>query len=1091
MSMSRPLFIVLIAVLPLLVGMAALYLGLSSVMHSQTDQRLADLRVEQEQAIVEQLRGRVETAHSIVSHYAATDGGRDACMEAINAIRFGEDNYIWVHQLEESTPGSALMLVHPADKLVGQDLSGLIDMEMFDRVYYRGRIYAKGEAPVRDVRPTDIFKEFNHVCLTEGAGVVRYYWPKVRDGQTSSVGYPKVSYVKYFAKWHLVLGAGDYADRIDALVANKALTIRAEQRRFWFMLVAFFAIVTVVVGGAAFELSRRVARDHARYREALSEHRDRLSATLHSIGDAVVSTDAAGYVESMNPAAELLTGWSVDTARGRPLGEVCRIVDGRTQQVVADPLYYVLGTSVERTSEATLVARDGTERQIIDSAAPIQTAAGAALGVVLVFHDVTELAEARLAAETSYKQLSKQTLDLERFNRAMIDREQRIIELKRHVNELCEELSRPAEFDAAYTTPPAGDEPADDQEAHMQAVLSSGIAAIKPLMRSFCSTTGIASAVVDLEGEVLASAGWQRICREYHRCHPITGRRCVESDTVLSKWTSEGKSCSVYTCKNGLTDAASPVVVQGRHLANVFVGQFFLEPPNVTLFQHMAEEFGFPEDDYLAALREVPVVSEDQLRPMLQFLSECASLLMSAARDRAQLERISARATESRSAALSLLEDAERAKAQLAEMNTELEGQTARANEMAVRAEMASAAKSAFLANMSHEIRTPMTAILGFAETMLDPEQSVSERLNAVHTVRRNGEHLLQIINNILDISKIEAGKLETERIRCSPVQLVAELKSLMLVRADAKNLHFLTEFIGAVPQTIESDPTRLKQILVNLIGNAIKFTETGGVRLITRFVGDGAEPKMQFDVLDTGLGMTKRQMSRLFLAFSQADTSTTRRFGGTGLGLHISKRLAEMLGGDITVESQPGVGSMFRVTVTTGSLDGVKMLEDPSAEAIVMSDTIAVPGAVTDMLDCRILLAEDGPDNQRLIGHVLKKAGAEVVIVENGKLAVDAALAAFKESREDEAQHPFDVVLMDMQMPVMDGYEATGLLRQKGYTLPIIALTAHAMASDRQKCLDAGCDDYATKPIDRAKLIEMIGRYVSRIDTASPVPTA
>ncbi|MCK4659116.1 MAG: PAS domain S-box protein [Phycisphaerae bacterium] len=384
-------------------------------------------------------------------------------------------------------------------------------------------------------------------------------------------------------------------------------------------------------------------------------------------------------------------------------------------------------------------------------------------------------------------------------------------------------------------------------------------------------------------------------------------------------------------------------------------------------------------------------------------------------------------------------------------------------------AEAATRSKSEFLANMSHEIRTPMTAILGFTETMLDPDISDSERLNAIHTVRRNGEHLLQIINDILDISKIEAGKLEVERLRCSPMRMVTDVKSLMQVRADAKKLPFNIECIGAVPETIESDPTRLKQILVNLVGNAIKFTETGYVRLVTRFVDDGAEPNMQFDVIDTGLGMSAEQVGKLFQAFTQADTFTTRRFGGTGLGLMISKRLAEMLGGDITVESKPGEGSTFRVTVTTGPLDGVRMLDDPTLATIAQPESAAVSKGDQEKLDCRILLAEDGSDNQQLISFVLKKAGAEVSVKGNGKLAVDAALSACDEG------NPFDVILMDMQMPVMDGYEATSLLRQKGYTALIIALTAHAMASDRQKCINAGCDYYASKPIDREKLIETI----------------
>ncbi|MBN1491337.1 MAG: response regulator, partial [Phycisphaerae bacterium] len=349
------------------------------------------------------------------------------------------------------------------------------------------------------------------------------------------------------------------------------------------------------------------------------------------------------------------------------------------------------------------------------------------------------------------------------------------------------------------------------------------------------------------------------------------------------------------------------------------------------------------------------------------------------------------------------------------------------------------------------------------------------ERIDAAHTIKRNGEYLLQIINDILDLSKIEAGKMTVERIRCSPVQVVAEVASLMRVRADAKGLPFDIEFVGSLPETIETDPTRLRQILINVIGNAIKFTEVGRVQLIVSLTEAPAGPLIQFDVADTGLGMTDAQVARLFQPFTQADTSTTRRYGGTGLGLAISRRLAEVLGGDLgVVETAEGVGSRFRITVGCGSLAGVKIIEDPRSATSVAdsaSDAAsATPAARQSGLPgCHILLAEDGPDNQRLIAHVLRKAGGRVTVVENGKLAVEAALTAC------EAGEPFDVILMDMQMPVMDGYEATSLLRRKGYTGSIVALTAHAMASDRDKCIRAGCNDYASKPISRERLIGTI----------------
>ena len=398
--------------------------------------------------------------------------------------------------------------------------------------------------------------------------------------------------------------------------------------------------------------------------------------------------------------------------------------------------------------------------------------------------------------------------------------------------------------------------------------------------------------------------------------------------------------------------------------------------------------------------------------------------------------------------------------------------------EAKVEAVRANRAKSEFLANMSHEIRTPMTAILGFADVLLeegDLELAPPLRLDAARTIKKNGAYLLDILNDILDISKIEAGRLEIERMSCSPLQLIAEIESLMRVRADARGLQFATEWEWPIPETVYTDPTRVKQILVNLVGNAIKFTETGSVSLQTRVLqADGKPSKLQFDVVDTGIGMTAEQTGRLFQPFVQADTSTTRKFGGTGLGLTITKRLASMLDGDITIVStQLGLGTHIRATVAVGVPDGIKMIHSlsPGGE----SATGPTDDAGSLQLDCRILLAEDSPDNQRLISHVLSKAGAEVTIAENGRIAVDLAEEAVGEGR------PFPIILMDMQMPVLDGYQATMELRERGYTGPIIALTAHAMAGAREKCINSGCNDYVSKPIDRRKLIDTIQLHLTR----------
>ncbi len=412
-------------------------------------------------------------------------------------------------------------------------------------------------------------------------------------------------------------------------------------------------------------------------------------------------------------------------------------------------------------------------------------------------------------------------------------------------------------------------------------------------------------------------------------------------------------------------------------------------------------------------------------------------------------------------------------------VETEVKDRTRELQKATEQAQAANRAKSEFLANMSHEIRTPMTAILGFVETLSEPDLSDSDRLNALFTVRRNGDHLLAVINDILDLSKIDAGRLDVERIAYSPCRIVAEILSLMRPRAERKGLFFEVEYAGAVPKVIQTDPVRLRQILMNLSGNAIKFTETEGVRLIVRFV-PGDVPLMEFDVQDTGIGVAAEEVERLFRPFSQADSSTSRRFGGTGLGLVISKRLAQLLGGDVVlVRSQRDVGTLVRATVSAGPSAGACMTQDPQMETVLLTAESSQPRKSAPRLQCRVLLAEDGIDNQLLVTQVLTRAGAHVTVMENGRLAVDAAMAAAGRGE------PFDLVLMDMQMPVMDGYQATSLLRAKGYRGKIVALTAHAMSGDRDKCLHAGCDDFATKPIDRRRLIETVYRH-----TASLQPT-
>ncbi len=431
------------------------------------------------------------------------------------------------------------------------------------------------------------------------------------------------------------------------------------------------------------------------------------------------------------------------------------------------------------------------------------------------------------------------------------------------------------------------------------------------------------------------------------------------------------------------------------------------------------------------------------------------------------LEQMQARDAELAAHRDHLEQEVERRTLQLTQLNRQLSLEKD-------RVEAASVAKSSFLANMSHEIRTPMTAIVGYADLMLEPDQTLSDRQDCLQVIRRNGRHLLDLINDILDISKIEAGKMTVEPVMTNIPELLADLISLLRPRATSKGLAFNLQASGAIPVRVQTDALRLRQVLMNLLGNAIKFTQQGEISLTVSFETDGPKPMMRFDIRDSGIGITDEQMSRLFQAFTQADESMTRRFGGTGLGLVISQRLAQLLGGSITAVSKPGMGSTFTVRIDPGSIEGSEMVTGltesilPKPQVQQVATSIALRG--------RLLLVEDGPDNQRLISLHLRKAGATVDIADNGRIGVDKIHEAMRVGK------PYDLVLMDMQMPELDGYGATSKLRGEGLTTPIIALTAHAMADDREKCLAAGCTDYLTKPIEKSLLLERVASYLAQV---------
>jgi PAS domain S-box-containing protein len=382
-------------------------------------------------------------------------------------------------------------------------------------------------------------------------------------------------------------------------------------------------------------------------------------------------------------------------------------------------------------------------------------------------------------------------------------------------------------------------------------------------------------------------------------------------------------------------------------------------------------------------------------------------------------------------------------------------------------AEAANESKSLFLANMSHEIRTPMNAIVGFSDVLKD-EELTEEQTKYVGIISQSATSLLQLINDILDFSKIEAGKLETEKIECNISEILEHLDSMLRPNAIAKHIEFEVLQCGRLPKSIYLDPIRLRQCLINLINNAIKFTEHGHVYLNISVETNDQKQYLRFDVEDTGIGIEQDKLKQIFNAFSQADESTTRKYGGTGLGLAITKQLTELLGGELTVNSTPGKGSTFSIIMPvernendTEEYDKYHYVDDYNE---VKNDT----DNSKPVYHGKVLVAEDNISNQTLIKLLLKKVGVEPVLVENGQAAV-----------EKVQNEQFDLILMDIQMPVMTGHDATKLIRKSGYMTPIVALTANAMKDDQVKCMEAGCDDYMSKPINRNKLHEVLDKYL------------
>ncbi|MBK6999799.1 MAG: PAS domain S-box protein [Rhodoferax sp.] len=818
---------------------------------------------------------------------------------------------------------------------------------------------------------------------------------------------------------------------------------------------SFLIIVTGTLTGLLIVLTtifklNAVENERKRALAKLKHSEQNLAITLHSIGDAVIVTDPEGRVTQMNPTAERLSGWTLTDAMGHRLTEVFRIINATTRVTVPDPVQLVMerGQVVGLANHTVLLARSGEEYQIADSAAPIRNPEGKIVGVVLVFSDVTE----KYRAEDALR-LTRFSVEAASDALFWITPDARIVDVNAAA---CRTLGYSREELQHLSVP--------DVDAHYNAALWP---------QHFAELRRRGSMTFESEQRTKDGRLFPvEIVANYVK-YGDEERNCAFVRDITERKQAEARFKEYMESYRAVTQSANDAIISIDSTGNI-----------VRWNPASERFFGYTEDEIIGQEISMIVPQHYHTRHhegLQKRVSDGASPLGGKSvevsgrrKDGSEFPlelSVAQWKTEKGLFFTGILRDiTERklAEAELEKHRNHLEAMVeSRTVELALAkeaAEAANLAKSAFLANMSHEIRTPMNGIIGMAN-ILRREGVTSKQEKRLDVIDASAQHLLSVINNILDISKIEAGKFTLDETPIIVSSLMANVCSILSERAKAKNIRLLIE-AEHLPHNLMGDPTRLQQALLNYATNAVKFTEQGTVLLRTILQEETAESlRLRFEVTDTGIGIAPQSLPRLFSAFEQADNSMNRKYGGTGLGLAITKRLAELMGGEVGVESTPGAGSTFWFTVKLKKYHGATFA---STEAVVDAE-MEVRRRYAGQ---RILVVDDEPVNREIALIQLEAVDMVADTAEDGAEAVAMA-----------RKNSYVAIFMDMQMPKLNGLEATQEIRQlAGYRdTPIIAMTANVFADDKIQCLNAGMNDFLIKPFNPDEFFATLLRSLSR----------